>query len=149
MMSKILIAHRGNIAGPQPELENTIPYIQSALKHGFDCEIDVRWVDGEWWLGHDEPQERIDFSYMCNSQLWVHLKNLDAAREMSVTHGRNKVNYFWHQADDIVITSKDWLWTYPGRELTDRSIAVLPEAVDDWNIDRAAGICSNYIGRFV
>ena len=31
----ILIAHRGNINGPNPERENTVSYIQEALDKGY------------------------------------------------------------------------------------------------------------------
>ena len=31
-----LISHRGNIEGSNPDLENTTPYIESAINSGFD-----------------------------------------------------------------------------------------------------------------
>ena len=37
----ILIAHRGNINGPSLAMENTCVYIDSAIKLGYDVEIDV------------------------------------------------------------------------------------------------------------
>ena len=39
-----LIAHRGNIDGPNPERENSPEYIEEALKAGYDVEVDV-WYD--------------------------------------------------------------------------------------------------------
>ena len=36
----ILIAHRGNVNGPNPELENTLEYINSAIDAGYECEIE-------------------------------------------------------------------------------------------------------------
>ena len=38
-----IIAHRGNLNGPQPENENNPEYINSALELGFSAEIDVWW----------------------------------------------------------------------------------------------------------
>ena len=37
----ILISHRGNINGPNPEMENNPEYIQKALDLGYDVEVDV------------------------------------------------------------------------------------------------------------
>ena len=38
----ILIAHRGNVSGPNPEMENNPLYIDRALEKGYDVEIDIR-----------------------------------------------------------------------------------------------------------
>ena len=47
----ILIAHRGNINGKQPKNENTIEYIMTALRKGYDVEIDIcKWDGRHWWL---------------------------------------------------------------------------------------------------
>jgi hypothetical protein len=51
----ILISHRGNLNGPNPERENHPDYIWEALRAGFEVEIDVWWVEGKFKLGHDEP----------------------------------------------------------------------------------------------
>ena len=51
----ILIAHRGNIDGPS-EMENHPDHIQKALDAGFHVEVDAWVIDGEIFLGHDEPQ---------------------------------------------------------------------------------------------
>ena len=37
----ILIAHRGNVNGLNPERENTVAYIEEALGQGYHCEIDI------------------------------------------------------------------------------------------------------------
>ena len=37
-----LIAHRGNIVGPNPLEENKLEYIEAAIAGGYDAEIDVR-----------------------------------------------------------------------------------------------------------
>ena len=58
-------------------------------------------------------------------------------------------NYFWHQTDDYTLTSRGYIWTYPGRELTQRSVMVMPEHVDPTlancrNIGCFA-ICTDYV----
>ena len=60
-----------------------------------------------------------------------------------------KINahYFWHQKDDITLTSKGYFWTFPGKKLTKNSICVLPE----WNSLRkfnCAGVCSDFISKY-
>ena len=57
-MRKILISHRGNLTGKQPELENTPKYIDRAIAKGFYCEIDVHGKDGALYLGHDQGDRK-------------------------------------------------------------------------------------------
>jgi hypothetical protein len=45
-MSYTLYAHRGNLFGPKPELENTPDYIDQAIKFGFKVEVDV-WLNSD------------------------------------------------------------------------------------------------------
>jgi hypothetical protein len=34
---------------------------------------------------------------------------------------------FWHQNDDFTLTSKNYIWTYPGQPYTASSVIVMPE----------------------
>lgn len=56
MSDFIVIAHRGNISGPDPEQENKPEYLQAALDKGYDVEVDVwgSYQDNVWWAGHTE-----------------------------------------------------------------------------------------------
>lgn len=60
----ILISHRGNINGPNPELENKPEYIDTAIYLGYDVEIDVQMIDNEIYLGHDRPQYKINIEWI-------------------------------------------------------------------------------------
>ena len=42
------------------------------------------------------------------------------------------------------MTSKGYIWAYPGKQPIKESIAVLPELYKD-NISKCIGICSDYI----
>ena len=106
----ILISHRGNLRGKKTELENNPSYIQSTVDLGYDVEIDVWFVDGEWWLGHDNPEYKISFDYFSNKPFWIHAKNMEALCSLQ---SYSSLNYFWHQEDDYTITSKGYIWTYP------------------------------------
>ena len=63
-----------------------------------------------------------------------------------------KINciHFWHQNDDLTLTSNGYFWTYPGKDLTSNSIAVLPEISKTYTLEKKiAGICSDYIFDYV
>ena len=57
------------------------------------------------------------------------------------------IHYFWHQKDDITITSKGYIWAYPGKQIINGSIAVLPE-IHDEDVSKCIGVCSDYIERY-
>ena len=139
----ILISHRGNIDGKNIDLENSPDYIMSAIKKGYDVEIDVWHVNGSFFLGHDEPQYEIEWSFLLSPGLWCHAKNIEALSNM-ISIG---AHCFWHQSDDVTLTSKGFLWTYPGKKILGNSICVLPELFEHDRID-CAGICSDFIERY-
>jgi hypothetical protein len=59
--------------------------------------------------------------------LWMHCKNKEAAYRIGLYF--KNANYFMHDDDDVVLTTKGYLWTYPKEDigLTPYSIAVMPE----------------------
>jgi hypothetical protein len=142
----ILISHRGNLNGPEPDKENKIFYILEALWAGYDVEVDVRGKDGKLYLGHDECQESIDYFFLANKRLWVHAKNPEAVELL--LEWKNSINWFWHQEDDFVFTTRGDMWVYPGRHVYSGSIAVMPELSPGWDIIKAGGICSDLIETF-
>ena len=139
----ILISHRGNLNGPNKELENNPHYIKEALSKGFDVEIDVYAHKNKLYLGHDEPQYKIEESFLLNKKIWCHAKNIESL----VLLKKIQAIYYWHQEDDYTITSNGYFWTYPGKKLVKNSICVLPERFDYKKIN-CAGICSDFIGRY-
>lgn len=145
----ILISHRGNIEGKIEELENRPSYIIQALEQGFDVEIDIRYADGQLWLGHDKPQYRttLEFLDLYKDMLWIHCKNLEAVTFLRSVNSDSSFNYFWHQTDNVTITSQEYIWAYPGIDCKD-SIAVLPEIYND-NLDNRIGVCSDVINNFL
>ena len=147
----IYIAHRGLFKGPDPKSENKPTQIERAIKEGFDCEIDL-WAH-EWegkyelLLGHDNGVYQVDYDWLIDKPLWIHAKNLTALYWLSKQE--KSFNYFWHQEDTYTITSRGYIWTYPGNPLTYRSIDVLPEwnTKELHNYDQTCyGVCSKYVG---
>lgn len=139
-MFQNLIAHRGNIDGINPELENSPEYISEAISQGFDVEIDLRIIGGEFYLGHDSPQYKVNESYLFNDNFWIHAKNFEA---LSWLLGKN-LKFFWHQNDDFTFTSNGYIWTYPKKELSKMSIAVMPEWGVHKNWRSCYGICTDF-----
>ena len=148
----ILISHRGNINGKNTEKENHQSYIDEAIKGEYDVEIDVWYVDEKLWLGHDNPQYEIDIEWLKHriGKLWIHCKNLPAAEYFHNSTDvmiRGYANYFFHNIDDTTITSKGYLWVYPGKQPIKNSISVLPEIHND-DISQCYGICSDIIKQY-
>ena len=146
-----LIAHRGNIYGSNKKRENSIDYINEALENGFDVEIDLWKIGPEWYLGHDEPQYPVKFTYIRENtrQFWCHAKNKEALYELL---RYPEINCFWHQEDDYTITSKNFIWVYPGKPLLNGSICVMPEKTTNYSLselDKCAGICSDNLTYYL
>ncbi len=148
-MSLILISHRGNISGPLEAFENSPQYVLKAIDLGYDVEIDVWNLGDKWYLGHDSPQYLVDLEFLENPKLWCHAKNIDALSRMI---SNKNIRCFWHQEDDVTLTSDNYLWTYPGKIQGTKSICVMPEKfnikISDKIISTCAGICSDFIEEF-
>ena len=124
----VLIAHRGNTDGRNPEMENKPEYILQAIEKGFYVEIDVWLLDqGRVFLGHDEPEYEIHASFLLNNKdkIICHAKTPETLQFLC----GSDLHCFFHDTDDCTLTSKKYIWTYPGKYLTLRSICVMPE----WN----------------
>ena len=141
----ILISHRGNINGKHPDLENQPNYIDNAISLGYDVEIDMWWIDGKTYLGHDKPQYEVNDEWLTEriDKLWVHCKNVELLNWIRST----SLHWFWHEEDTLTLTSKGNLWVYPGQQPINGSIGVLPEINND-NISKCLGICSDIIGNY-
>jgi hypothetical protein len=145
----IKIAHRGNISEPNPSKENHPDYLTAALNLGYDVEVDVWLIDGKFILGHDGPQYEVSFNFLYNEHFWLHAKNIPAISDLNVRSRSYLINCFFHDADDCVLTSQGWIWTYPGKTIIGPgAIAVMPERVPDWDISKASGICSDYLNKY-
>ena len=78
-----------------------------------------------------------------HKNLWCHAKDfktLDQIREV-------ECHYFWHQEDDYTLTSKGFVWVYPGKPLIKNCIAVLPEKFNQ-DLSVCYGICTDNIKKY-
>lgn len=139
----IFISHRGNINSRIEERENSPSYILEALSIGFDVEVDVWFVDGKFFLGHDEPKYEVDAEFLENEKIWCHAKNVEA-----ILHMMNfNIHYFWHETDKVTLTSKNHIWAYPAPKYPTFSIGVMPEIFES-DLTNCTGICSDYILKY-
>lgn len=147
----LLIAHRGNTEGREPNFENNPDYVDKAIKQGFSVEIDLRTVGKKVFLGHDAPQYQISEQWLRDRSnwLWVHCKD-----QVAMMRGMEfNLNYFWHENDAYTMTSKGYVWAYPGKNpCTELTIMVMPEQYDllgrihSGNISpKPFGVCSDYV----
>ena len=149
----ILIAHRGNLTGPNPEMENNPLYIDRALEKGYDVEIDIRGsFYTKFYLGHDEQQYMVSPEWLFErvNNLWLHAKDIQALH--SLTQQVSNFNVFWHQDDFYTVTTKGFIWKYPGHTLTPESICVMPEKFDglytEQQLRNCAGICTDFVEKY-
>ena len=142
-MSQILIAHRGNTNGKQPSSENEPSHINTVLDCGYDVEIDVRLLEGRWYLGHDIPQYHVNLEFLKKTGLWCHAKNLEALKGMLAEN----IHCFWHQNDDYTLTSQGYIWSYPGIETDSKTICLMPE-ISGRTSTHSYGICSDFVERY-
>lgn len=144
----ILIAHRGNTEGPKLDLENSPEYIDAAIESGFDAEVDL-WVQkNKLYLGHDSPDYLITQDYLLDREnsLWVHCKN-GKALEVCLDL---EVHCFFHVSDEYTLTSRGYVWGYPGADVIGRYfISVMPEWDNITSFSGVTGICSDYVRNYV
>lgn len=138
-----LIAHRGNISGPRPDKENNPEYLLRAVDNGYDCEVDVWVLDGDIWLGHDGPDYLVSKEFLQNSAFWNHAKNIQALDFML----QNDIHCFWHEHDERTLTSKNFVWTYPNKELLPNSILCLT-SLNDPLPENCYGVCSDWVSEY-
>jgi hypothetical protein len=134
-----IISHRGNLNGPDASTENNPAYINKIIDLGYDIEIDLWYVNGDLYLGHDEPYYKIDKYWLINrkDKLWVHIKNLDA-----IQFAKNHyLNYFWHENDKMTLTSNGTPWCYPGIYIPSGVTVVLTDEIIDVYV---YGVCTDY-----
>lgn len=122
-----IISHRGNTDGKNYNLENNPEQIKKVIEMGFDCEVDLRIKDGDLYLGHDFPQYKIDYKWLLKNKykLWVHAKDHESVNFLRKT----KLNWFWHDKDDMTLTSYGFIWSNTDKYFNN-GITVCPDYQD-------------------
>tara|TARA_R110000851_G_scaffold105608_3_gene224133 strand:+ start:767 stop:1207 length:441 start_codon:yes stop_codon:yes gene_type:complete len=139
----ILVSHRGNINGKLPERENSPDYILEAIESGYHVEVDVWYKSGRLYLGHDSPEYETSISFLENDKMWCHCKNIEALARLV----ESDVHCFFHQTDEVTLTSRGYMWVYPNKKLVKGSVCVLPELANyaEEDLEKCIGVCSDYV----
>ncbi len=157
----LLISHRGNVSGRNPERENSISYIQEAIDLGYVVEVDL-WVanGGKFYLAHDYhgigghgntlfygfKNSEIEPSFL-EKNLLIHCKNVEAV-QACMEIGR--LNFFFHENEKFTISSRGWTISHSKNKPTKGSIHMLPElgGYSKESLKNCAGICSDIISFY-
>ena len=142
-----IFVHRANLNGPGTG-DNRLEAIEACLEKGFGVEMDLLGVNGQLWIGHDEPAWKIEPELLKHEGVICHAKNIEAAILLS----RTGANFFCLDRDDFALCSNGWLWTNYGSQPTPLSIMCSPELVGaSENIEEfyarikgCHGICTDY-----
>lgn len=144
----LIVSHRGNLDGPNPDKENHPDYIKEALKHG-PVEIDIRIIDGKVFLGHDLPQYEIAYNFLNKDGLYIHCKTLDTVWWLEQNYCY--LNYFWHETDRMTFTKYGDIWCYPGVYMKNGITVELNPEPHSWmhlKENYIKGICTDYVNIY-
>ena len=127
----LIISHRGNLEGENLNTENSPSQIETAINFGYDVEIDLWLIDNDFMLGHDKPEHPISLDWLVSNEkiLWVHCKNFEAIDYLS--KNQINLNYFFHDSDDLTLTSRNFMWIYPKKTYSNNSVIVCKD-VDEF-----------------
>lgn len=137
------IAHRGNIAGPNPDMENRPEYIEMTAQIGYDVEVDVWLLSDGFYLGHDKPTYKTNRFFLQNQRLWVHCKNIEAFMEL--TKYQN-INCFFQSEEEAVITSQGYIWAHSKCNVwNDKTVITKLDSTDWYPPKNVYAVCSDYV----
>lgn len=106
------IAHRGNMFGSNPKVENSPDYLREALEaDAYYVECDVNFHNNKLFLGHDAPQYELPLDIFFNPKVFFHCKDLESF--FYLENIRPPGDYFMHTTDDWVLTAKKSIWVHP------------------------------------
>lgn len=142
-----IISHRGNINGKIIDKENSPVYIDAAIGSGYQVEVDLRYVKGFFWLGHDTVQYKISKNWIEKrlDNIWYHCKNLYAAIELKKINPN--IKYFCHVQDAYVITSTSHFWVHDLKLKLNKD-CIIPllskKSVLNWKQQNVHAVCTDF-----
>lgn len=143
----IIIAHLGNVRGPNVEQENRFAYVKKALDSGWHVCINVLFYSGGFLLPHASGFDPVPGAFLSKQRVWCNAttpETLDALCNISA-------HCLCMDAAPYSLTSAQFIWTKPNYPLAERAIAVFPEAADaQWLTNfEPAGICSDFPFNYI
>lgn len=146
----IFIAHRGNTEGPSA-LENTARHIEAALDQGFDVEVDVRYIDGAYCLGHDYVTQQVPLNFLARKGVWVHAKDPDTFEHLASlgAHGVYSIIHTFYQRDDAIsLTTRGYYWTHINNPVSSKHSIIMPTGTGSKIDTLCHGVCTDYAKAF-
>lgn len=143
-----IISHRGNVRNKLVADENKPSYIDGAIKSGYDVEVDIRYVDDNFYLGHDTPDYKVNEKWILDrsSHLLFHCKDIRSTEEI-MSRSWN-LHYFSHLTDPYVLTSHGYIWVDNiSLDLNDKCIIPLlsMENIRSYNTKIIYAVCTDYV----
>ncbi len=151
-----LISYRGNINGPNPESENTVPYVNDAISEGYVVAVDVWLADGKLYLCTTRPHiastsrsrgyhvgpayYEVSESYLENSMILVRARSPDTLVRLA----KNGRVHCFHTNKQSAVTSQGFLWTT--RDATGPN--VLRVSLEGDPVSPCYAVCSSYIRNY-
>jgi hypothetical protein len=143
----IIISHLGNIDGRNEERENTLPYIQEALKAGWHVCIEVVFRNGNFLLPHIHGMTPVPPALLSKQRVWVRTHDAETLDGLCTINA----HCFFGGESPLALTSSQFIMTMPPEMLSSRSIAAFPELAEpEWLLSaEPAGLCSNEPLRYI
>lgn len=145
-----LLLHRGN-NGVDDLSENDPITIDARNAEGYAVECDIWFRDNKWYLGHDAPEyEVLDLGvFLTERSNLIHAKDGETfAKLVKYCRERGFNNeIFYHTIEDYVISTRGTIIAYPGKELYDGNLCMMPEnmgrSITDKEKKNIGEICSD------
>lgn len=129
------ICHRGNLSQKVLEDENKPDILDQRINEGYHIELDVWVKDDKYFLGHDRPETKIEWSWLMKhlSQKYIHCKDGATLEHMILRSGQEgfNPNLFYHTVEDYAITTRGSIIVLPGKKLLTGSINMMPELASE------------------
>ena len=145
-----IISHRGNIDSINPDRENTFEYIDEAISLDFEVEIDLWRIDKELFLGHDEPETKVELPWLWyrKDSLWIHTKNSSALEYLVALNKYHDLKYFWHSVEPYILTSNSIIWAHEFDNIESPETCIVPlldkETLTATTPRRWYGVCTDF-----
>lgn len=139
-----IISHRGNMFGPTEGLENN-PSLIEATAVFFKVEVDVRKVNGEYWLGHDKPEYKVSLEWLANlkDRLMLHCKDVHTYE----CDNLESFHRFMHDDEPTVLCSRGNILKHPDVPHVPDSYNMMPENSDYESYDTimaSKAVCTDF-----
>ena len=144
----IIISHRGNLNGIDPERENNPIFIDDCISKGFDVEIDLRILNNKLFLGHDKPQYEVEIDWLLKrkNNLWIHVKEYEALNKI-MPYIQN-LQFFCHENDKFTLVSNGYIWSHDlQNKMNNRCIIPLlsKEQIESYKQRDFYAVCTDYV----